>query len=209
MRPRRDWLMAVVTVGTIWGMAEVVMEATLSWGGTPARAVVLPTLAVFFLGVQHALTRRVVAPLLAGMCAAFFKFLNVPFFACQIFAVLSIGLIATGALALASGLRLKERWYPIVLGWATWVFFLFFALTMTYVLRYHWWAQGGWPRVVNYVGLQGGIAALLSVGAFWLGRHAGVRIQEGWTHLLAARPAYCLVAVVALMVVAGAVAVAL
>ncbi len=206
---RWEWIVIAVMVGSIWGMAEVLMDAAFSWAGGMARAVVLPTFAAFLLGTQYALTKRPLAPVVAVLCAVFFKFLNVPFFACQVLAVVSIGLITAGALAFASRLQLRERWLPFWCGAAVWIFFLFFAVTMTYVLRYHWWVQGGWSRVAGYVGIAGSMAALLSVGAFWAGGHLGKHLLGGWEYLRAVRPGYCFGMMLALAALAGAISVAL
>ncbi len=203
---RRGWLMAAMTIGCLWGMTEVVMDASFAWSGSPARAVVLPTLAVLFLGALHALEGKPCAMLTAGAVAAFFKFLNVPFFACQIFALVLLAAILGLAVWVRIPLfRVARNRLPVVVGLAVWVFFLLFALTMTYVARYHWWVMGGLPKVANYVLLQGTAAALLSMGAFLLGQKVGSALRGGWVHLLAYRPAYCYAGLAVLVAAASAV----
>lgn len=203
---KRGWLVAALMIGCLWGMTEVAMDASFAWSGGPARAVVLPTVAVLLLGVLYALEGKPAAILVAGGVAAFFKLLNVPFFACQIFAVLLlVVLLAVVVWAQVPVLRVGRNRLPVLVGMAVWAFFLLFALTMTYVAHNRWWVMGGLPRVANYVVLQGAVAALLSIGAFVLGQKVGTALRQGWVHLLAYRPAYCCAGLAVLMAAASAV----
>lgn len=207
---RRGWLGAAVMVGSLWGMAEVLMDATLAWSGTAARAIVLPSFAVLLVGVLNAVESRPGAILGAGIVAAFFKFLNVPFFGCQIFAVVLLALLVEVTVSvLAPRVRASESTLPLLVGMATWFFFLIFGITTTYVVRYHWWAQGGLPKVMRYVLAQGGLAAMMSIAGFWLSRSFVRRLQSRWAHVLAARPMYSYAALFLVLVAASAVSLAL
>ncbi|MBC7187947.1 MAG: hypothetical protein H5U38_13015, partial [Calditrichaeota bacterium] len=121
MVSKRGWLVAAVMVGSLWGMAEVLMDATLAWSGTAARAIVLPSFAVMLVGVLHVLESKRGAILSAGIVAAFFKFLNVPFFGCQIFAVVLLALLVEVAVSvLAPRVKASESTLPLLVGLATW-----------------------------------------------------------------------------------------
>jgi len=43
---------------------------------------------------------------------------------------------------------------------ATYLGYLLFGLTITYVFRYRYWTIGGFPKIVHYVGTDGTIASL-------------------------------------------------
>ena len=207
---RPGWLMAAVMIGCLWGTAEVLMDASFAWRGSPARAIVLPTVAVLFLGMLHGLESKPGTVLAAGAVAAFFKFLNVPFFACQIFALLLLALLLEGVLsAMRPRLRVPKSAKPLLVGLAVWGFFLAFALTMTFLVRYRWWAMGGLSKVASYVFLQGVPAAVLSVGTFSLGYKAGYALWQKWNRLLVLRPSYCYAMLAALVAAATAVSLGL
>ncbi|MCR4438188.1 MAG: hypothetical protein QHJ34_03995 [bacterium] len=210
MVTKRSWLMAAIMLGSLWGMAEVLMDATLAWSGTAARAVVLPSFAVMLVGMLHVLESRPGAILVAGLVAAFFKFLNVPFFGCQIFAVVLLAFFVEVTVSVL-GPRVKAgpSTQPLLVGVATWFFFLLFALIMTYVVRYHWWTQGGLPKIMRYVLAQGGLAAIVSSASFRLGQSLARSLRSRWAHVVAVRPAYSYAALVAVVATASAVSLAL
>ena len=43
---------------------------------------------------------------------------------------------------------------------ATYLGYILFALTITYVFRYHYWIEGGLPRILRYIGIGGTMAGL-------------------------------------------------
>jgi hypothetical protein len=47
--------------------------------------------------------------------------------------------------------------------------YAFFALSITYVIRYDLWVQGGWPKVANHMFVSGSIAALVAAALVPLG----------------------------------------
>jgi len=84
-----------------------------------------------------------------------YKFLNTPFFACHLLAILLLGIsydIAYSCFKYSNKALLGLS--------AAYLGYILFALTITYVFRYHYWTEEGLPRILRYVGISGTMAAV-------------------------------------------------
>ena len=59
-----------------------------------------------------------------------------------------------------------------------------FAVTITYLWRYHYWTEAGLPKVVDYIFISGTLAALIGAVAVTLGFNFGTVIKKlSWAKL--------------------------
>jgi hypothetical protein len=149
------YLLGILLFSGLWGLAEAVVGGTLYAAGAQQAASIL--LAVIAFGLLTA--ARATVPL-AGSSAAIaalamlYKFLNEPFFACHLLGIFLLGAAYEVVFALARG-----RYKPLIGAAGTYLGFAAFAVLITYVFRYSWWADEGWPKVLRYVVVTGTIAA--------------------------------------------------
>lgn len=153
---RREYVLGILFFGGLWGLAEAVLGGWMySAQMRQAAPVVLAVVAFAVLTVARVHVPLPGSSAAIGALAMLFKFLNSPFFACHLLAIFLLGAAYDVVFTLARG-RLK----PLVGLVATYLGFAAFALTITYVFRYHHWTAEGWPKILRYVGFSGTIAAL-------------------------------------------------
>jgi len=171
----------VMLFGAVWGLSEVTLDKLSGLSEPHLRALLLSLIAlgvVIFARTIQDLRGSTLA--MAGV-AALFKFLNAPFWGCQILAILLWGGLFEGLFDLrwadAEHQRewIRRRVPPLVVG-----NFLLFALLATFVLKNPWWAKGGLPRIFWYVLLGGIPTAFLSWILLPLIQSLGQKIAFSW-----------------------------
>lgn len=159
--------LAILLFGTLWGLSEAALGGWLYSAKVSGASVVLSVIAVCILTVARKYLPITGGSTLIAAVAMLFKFLNTPFFACHLLAIVLLG-VAYDAVFSAYGKFAKSRktevrlWTPgraLCAAAATYLGYLLFALTITYVFRYHYWADAGFEKIMGYVGLSGSIAA--------------------------------------------------
>ena len=168
-------MMGIIIFGSSWGMLEVLIDKLISSVEFLPRAAVLCIVAVFILASGRAALDEPGSSVTLGLIAGVFKFLNLPFFACKVFAVL----LLAGTFEVVYYLmgRIKGHLRGFIGSATIWVCFTVFALIMTYLVRYHWWVKGGLPKVLHYILVDGNYAAIGSFLTFNLGERLGRSIK--------------------------------
>jgi len=155
---KRHCILGVLFFSSLWGLSEALLGGWMYAGGDVLRQgapVVLSVIAFAVLTVA-----RVYVPLpgsstaIASM-ALLFKFLIPPFFGCHLLAIFLLGAAYDVAASTARG-RARYLIGPA----ATYLGFALFAIIITYVVRYGYWASVGLPKVLSYVLLTGTITAV-------------------------------------------------
>ncbi len=171
----RKHLINAVLFGSLWGILEVLADKVIGIPGSTLRAPILSCLGILILTIARSDFDRLGASTAVGIVASFFKFLNVPFYGCQI---LAIGLLAVAfdfVYSVFSHRTQSRAFGNGILGSLTiWTSFPVFALTASYVVQNPWWIQGGIWKIAHYVFVQGSIAA---VGSFFL-FNFGVEVSD-------------------------------
>jgi hypothetical protein len=154
---KRDFL-GVILFGSLWGCAEAVLGGVFYAHQVPYGSVLLGFIAFALLSWARVRYPQAGTSTLMGTVAMLYKFANQPFFACHLLAILLIG----ASYDLVFSLRFKRGPQAVA---ATYLGRLLFALTITYVFRYHYWVEAGFARIVHYVGVSGSLMALANLVA--------------------------------------------
>jgi len=172
----RRTILVVLLCGTIWGLSEATLGGWLYAKGDGAvvgwmKPVILSAIGLAVLAAGRACEPRPGSSAAIGALAMLFKFLNAPFFACHLLGIFLLGLAFDVAWTAARG-----RHRPLIGAAAAYLGFGAFAFIITWVIRYHWWYDAGWPKVARYVGLSGTITAAAAAVLVPLGFRLGRRI---------------------------------
>lgn len=152
---KKDYLLGILFFGSLWGAIEA------GWGGFLYKnhilhaSVPLTIIAFMILTIAKIYLPQRGSLVFIGSLAMLYKFLNTPFYACHLLAIFLLGVAYEASFSL---LKIKNK---TLLGLiATYIDYIFFALSITYIFRYHYWIDGGLPKILRYVGLSGTMAAI-------------------------------------------------
>ena len=187
MRTKRLMVTSILLFGSLWGLAELGL-ARLDFS-VISTAPLLTAAGIFFLVLSRRVCNIPGSSLLLGTLAAGFKFLNQPFWGCQVAAVL---VLAGTFELLFTGYRMWEKntsqeklgGTPIAqAASAAFLSFSLFVLVARFGLQNPFWIDCGLGKLVRFTVLEGGAAALLAVPSAW----AALRLA---THLLEAEKSW-------------------
>ncbi len=161
---RRELLLIVLFFGSLWGAVEAGLGELLHRADVPYASVPLTIIAFALLTIAWVYCPRAGTSTLIASCAMLFKFVNTPFWGCHLLGILLLG-AAFDLLLLATAYDLrrgpgKALGNALFGAAATYLGFALFAVLITYVFRYEYWARDGLPRVVNHVFVGGTVAAI-------------------------------------------------
>ena len=166
---KKEHILGVLFFGGLWGISEAVLGDALYSANVPYASVPLTVIGFVLMAIAHVYFPQKGTALLIAACAMFYKFLNVPFFACHLLGILLMGLCYD---LFFSVLKIKSR--SLSAAAAVYLNYVLFALMITYVFRYEHWMQAGFAGVLRHVLISGSMAALacaiLVPASFRLGR---------------------------------------
>jgi hypothetical protein len=177
MRETRTWAW-IFFFGSLWGINEVMTGEILFRNQTFLASVWLAAWAFFILAVARGIVNKPGTSALIAGIAAGFKLVNAPPFFCHLLAIflLGVGFDVAASLLIKKGRRAALRQgLAGVLG--AYGGFALFALIITYVIRYKYWAVGGTAKVLEHIFVDGSFAAALSAFLVPLGFRIG---SSGW-----------------------------
>jgi len=160
---KRNVALTVLFFGSVWGLAEAALGGLLYRADVPPAAAPLAVTALAVFTVARVVCPRPGLSTLIAACAMLFKFANAPFWACHLLGIFLLGvaydvvLLAAGREWLGAGRRALKN--ALVGAGSAYLGFALFAVLITYVFRYEYWARDGLPRVLSHVGIGGTLAA--------------------------------------------------
>ena len=170
---KKDYLLGILFFGSLWGVSEAVLGGFLYGAHIECASVPLTIIAFMILTIAKIYLHQRGSLVFIGSTAMLYKFLNTPFFACHLLAIFLLGLSYELVFSL---FKIKSR---AVLGLlATYLGYILFALTITYVFRYHYWTDGGLPRILRYIGISGTIAAFANLACVPLSFKLGQILKD-------------------------------
>jgi len=178
MTKRTNLIYHILFFGSLWGILELVADRLIGIPAMISRASVLTTIAIFVLVLARQVENHPGSTFAIGLVAAFFKFLNVPFWGCQVFALLLLGGVFEVGFLLRNRYELRRSTTALLLALLVYVDFVLFALFVRYLLQNPWWVNGGWERFWNYVGISGTLTAGFSAPAMFLGIFVAKRWRD-------------------------------
>ena len=151
---KKDYVLGILFFGSLWGASEAAVGGYLYGAHIQHASAPLTVIAFAILTIATLYLPQKGSATLTGSIAMLYKFLNTPFYACHLLAIFLLGVSYDVGLHL---IRIRNKQ---LLGLsATYLGYVLFVLTITYVFRYHYWTEGGLPKIIRYVGISGTLAA--------------------------------------------------
>lgn len=151
---KKEYILGILFFSGLWGISEAVLGDALYRADVPYASVPLSIIGFVILTFARVYLPQKGTAVLIGFCAMLYKFLNEPFFACHL---LGIALLGVCYEVFFGTSILRSRW--VRAGAAAYLGYASFAVMITYVFRYEHWVQGGFGKVLSYVGIGGSVAA--------------------------------------------------
>jgi hypothetical protein len=145
----------VLFFSALWGISESVFGGVLYSTGVPCASALLTIIGLIILTFAGVYFEKIGMLTLIAALAMLYKFLNTPFFACHLLAILLTGICYD----LFFGVfKIKNK----ALGAAAAVYlsYISFALMITYVFQYDHWVQAPLTNMLSHIAASGSIAAL-------------------------------------------------
>ncbi len=171
----------ILLFGSLWGMNEVMTGEVLFRNQVFLSSVWLAAWAFFVLSVARGIANMPGTSAIIGAIAAGFRLVNGPPFYCHLLAIflLGVGFDVAASLLLKKGTRSAFRQGLVgVLG--AYGGYALFALIITYIVRYKYWVAGGSAKVLEYIFVDGSVAAVVLAFLVPLGYRAA---SIGWPAL--------------------------
>lgn len=170
---KKDFILGVVFFGSLWGISEVLLGGFLYRNHVSHASVPLTIIGFIVLTIAKIYFPQRTSATSIGSIAMLYKFLNTPFFACHLLAIFLLGL----------SYDLVHRMFKIkskaLFGLiATYLGYMLFALTITYIFQYYYWTEEGLPRILRYVGVSGTLAAFANFIAVPLSFNVGHILKQ-------------------------------
>ena len=179
-----NYIPGILFFGSLWGLSEASFGGWLYSRGIPHASIYLSAVALIILAASKYFFKLRWTGALTGFVAMFFKLVNVPFFACHLLAILLLGIGFDIACELVTRFYSGKFKLPLIGLAGTYVGRSLFALSITYIFRYHYWTEVGFPKVIDYIFISGSAAAFIGVIAVPFGNHLGKRISKlSWQKL--------------------------
>jgi len=152
---KKEYILGILFFSGLWGISEAVLGDALYRAEVPYASVPLSIIGFVILTFARVYLPQKGTVVLISFCAMLYKFLNEPFFACHLLGILLLGVCYE---VFFSTSNLKSR--SVRAAAAAYLGYASFSVMITYVFRYEHWIQGGFGKVLSYVGIGGSVAAL-------------------------------------------------
>jgi hypothetical protein len=167
-------IMWLFLFGSIWGINEIFLGEILYRNEVQNSVVILTVIALFLLAISRAMINKPGSSALIGTFAVLFRLANAAPSYCHLLGIFLLG--ATFDVFASLLIKNKEK-TPLKWG-LTGAMSAFgnnalFALLITYVFRYEYWAVGGFSKVSHHIFVSGTISALLAAFLVPLGLFIG------------------------------------
>jgi hypothetical protein len=176
------WLLLL---GSIWGMSELIFGRVLIEANVTYSSIWLNGWAFFILAVARGIMNKPGSSTALGAIAALFKLVNAAPFFCHLLGIFLVGF----AFDIAYTMLMKHKkriyyWSSLVGVVGAYSGYALFALIITYIIRYKYWAMEGLSKVLNHIFVTGSFAALIALGVvplgFWFGIRGRKLTQNHW-----------------------------
>ena len=152
---KKEHLPAILFFGGLWGLSEAFLGGAMYRNNVPFASVPLTIIGLSILTFAYVYFPQTGMATLIAAFAMLYKFLNMPFFACHILAIVLLGVSYD---LFFNVFRIKNR--SISAAASVYLGFALFAVMITYVFRYSHWLEGGLAKVIQHIGISGSFAAL-------------------------------------------------
>jgi len=171
---KKGYLLGILFFSGLWGASEAILGGFLYKDNIAYASIPLTIIAFIILTVAKIYLPQKGSLVLIGFIAMFYKFLNAPFFACHLLAIFFLGLSYE---VVFDFFRIKSKAMLGLL--ATYLGYILFALTITYIFRYPYWIESGFLKVLNYIGVSGTMAAFANFVVVPVSFNFGQMLKKG------------------------------
>lgn len=171
----KHWLWLFL-FGSLWGLVEVVGGEALYANDVPLASVWLTAVGLFLLAVGRGAVHKPGTSAVIGAVAALYKLANAAPFFCHLLGIFVTGLVfdVFASLLLAEKNGKKAWWRAPVAGTLTaYAGNAFFAVLMTFIVRYEFWVGDGLKKFSRHIVVSGSLAALAALVLVPLGLRVG------------------------------------
>ncbi|MFA9452394.1 MAG: hypothetical protein ACERK6_00640 [Candidatus Aminicenantaceae bacterium] len=162
MRDIKNWAWLLL-FGSIWGLSEVAGGGIMYAIKVPYASIFLAAWALFILAVARGFVNKPGSSTVIGAVATLFKLVNASPFICHLLGIFMLGLAFDIAASILGRSERRFTFRNMLTGvFSAYGGYAFFALSITYLIRYDSWVLGGWPKVANHMFVSGSIAALVA-----------------------------------------------
>lgn len=180
---KKKMLLTILIFGSLWGCIEVFAGGALK-EVIPRSSVVPTILGLAVLASARFLVRAPGSSTAIGAVAMLFRLANADGYFCHLWAIFLIG-VSFDIVVSILGSRWEEvKWQGLAGVSSAYLTTSLFSLTLTYIIQYKWWAMGGLPKVLDYMGING---SLIAAGALIL-VPLGYKLGKTLSALSEARP---------------------
>ena len=170
---KKNNILAIFFFASLWGAVEAGLGGFLYAKHIPFASAPLTVAALIILTIARGyLPFRGSSALIAAI-AMLYKFFNTPFYACHLLAIFLLGVSYDLLFEV-----FKQRSKALFGVCATYLGYILFSLTITYVFRYHYWIDEGFPRIIAYAAGSGSFAALGNFFAVPLAFAVGLKLER-------------------------------
>ena len=181
---KHNLILGVIFFGSLWGLSEVSLGGWLYKHDIFYASIVLNFTTLLILAGARVFLSHKFTGSLTAIVATCFKLVNVPFFACHLWAIIAFGAGFDLSVKFLNQLSSKKFHLPILGLVSTYIGRAIFALTITYLFRYSYWTEPGLPKVINYIFVSGSVAAVLGLFAVPIGNGSGKAVKNlSWPKL--------------------------
>ncbi len=178
MRNLKDWAW-LLFFGSLWGISEVVGGGFLYNENVAYSSVWLSAWALLVLAIARGIINKPGSSTIIAGFAVIFKMANTSPFFCHLLGIFTLGLVfdlAASFLMKKEEKRLSRSMLSGVI--SAYGGYAFFALFITYIVRYEYWVTGGLSKVLNHIFVSGSLAALAALVVVPLGYWIGVNSES-------------------------------
>ena len=171
------WVL-IFFVGSIWGLSEALFGGLLYASEIRGASIYLGAWALFLLSSARYLTNIPGTSTAIGTIAVLFRLVNAGMYICHLGGIFLLGVafdIAATLLLKHSHTKKGKGALQLARTSGTGVLSSLlsnglFAFIFTFIVRYSYWASGGWPKVIDHTFVNGG----------WMALSATISVTLGW-----------------------------
>jgi len=176
-------LLWLLLFGSLWGMSELVGGGILYNSEAAYASVGLAAFALFILAIARAIWNKPGTSTAIGAIAAVFKLVHTQPYICHLLGIVILGIAFDIAATLLMKHEKRISYRSVLAGIvSSYGGYALFALIITYIIRYEFWAAEGLPKVLNHIFVSGSFAALASLVVvplgYWIGLNARTLVQQ-------------------------------
>ena len=151
---KKELVLAVLFFSALWGLSEAIFGGVLYTKYVPLASIPLTVIGLVVLTLARGYFRQGGVATTIAACAMLYKFLNTPFFACHLLAILLLG-ICYDVFFTRSLIKNSSLCAAVVV----YTSYAAFALLVAYIFRFSYWVEGGILKVLFHILAEGTIAA--------------------------------------------------